>query len=291
MELSIVLKKIRENRNLTIQELAKITGLGKGTIGDIETGRSKSTVKTLHKIAKALELNIEEKNLLFSTFLGNEITISPGKILKKVRKKNNITGEELAEILNCSTQFIYSIESDKSKFPLKKLEIIKNIIDEKDYLELLEAIKLDNESPILRKEKLKIKFSEQIQQNRIPFFSDVKFLIGYKEENKNKIGLEFIEVPKELNKSGNIAIKVFEESMEPEIKEEDIIIIETKHIKDIKNKIIVVDYQGAVYLKKYVEEENDSYLVSINPYYPRIKVLDKTEFRVIGKLKGVMRYY
>ena len=82
MKLSVVLKQLRESRNLTIQELAKISGLGKGTIGDIETGRSKSTVKTLHKIAKALELSIKEKNLLFSTFVGEEVIKSPGKILK-----------------------------------------------------------------------------------------------------------------------------------------------------------------------------------------------------------------
>lgn len=109
--------------------------------------------------------------------------------------------------------------------------------------------------------------------------------------NEDETELEFIEVPEELAKPGNIAIRVFGESMEPEIKDGDTIVIETKCVECIKNKIIVVNYQGAVYLKKYVEEENNSYLVSINPYYPRIKVLDKTEFRVIGRLKGVMRYY
>lgn len=214
-----------------------------------------------------------------------------GETLKRIRKENNITGEKLAEILDCSTQFIYSIESNKSKFPIKKLEIIKKVINEKNYSELLDAIKTDNESPVLKEEKLKIKYIGQIKQKKIPFFPDIQASAGYGCLNEEDTELEFIEVPEELAKPGNIAIKVFGESMEPEIKDGDTIVIETQGGQCINNKIIVVNYQGSVYLKKYVEENNNSYLVSINPYYPRIKILDKTEFRVIGRLKGVMRYY
>ena len=214
-----------------------------------------------------------------------------GETLKKIRKKNKITGEQLAELLDCSTQFIYSIESNKSKFPIKKLELIKNFINENDYSELLDAIKLDNESPILKEEKLKIKYIGQIKQKKIPFFPDIQASAGYGCLSEDETELEFIEVPEELAKPGNIAIRVFGESMEPEIKDGDTIVIETKCVECIKNKIIVVNYQGAVYLKKFVEEGNTCYLVSINPYYPRIKVLDKAELKVIGKLKGVMRYY
>lgn len=219
-KLSIVLKKLRESRNLTIVELANKAGLGKGTVGDIETGRSKSTVETLNKIAIALELNENEKDLLDSAFLGRKITQS---------KKND--------------------------------------------------------------SKSKLQYIGQIKQKKIPFFPDIQASAGYGCLNEDETELEFIEVPEELAKPGNIAIRVFGESMEPEIKDGDTIVIETKCVECIKNKIIVVNYQGAVYLKKYVEEENNSYLVSINPYYPRIKVLDKTEFRVIGRLKGIMRYY
>ena len=53
---AIVLKKLRESRNLTIVQLAQLAGVGKGTVGDIETGKNKSTIKTLEKISKALKL-------------------------------------------------------------------------------------------------------------------------------------------------------------------------------------------------------------------------------------------
>lgn len=67
--LSIVLKKLRESKKLTIEELAKRANIGKGTVGDIETGRSRSTTKTLTKISKALNLSENEKSILFNSFL------------------------------------------------------------------------------------------------------------------------------------------------------------------------------------------------------------------------------
>lgn len=73
MKLSIVLKQLREEKGYTIEELAKKAGIGSGTLGDIETGKNKSTSKTINKIISALGLNQNEKNELYSAFLGKEI--------------------------------------------------------------------------------------------------------------------------------------------------------------------------------------------------------------------------
>lgn len=72
---AIILKKLRESRNLTIAELAKLAGIGKGTVGDIETGKNKSTIKTLEKISKALKLTDDERGELFSSFVPKDIGI------------------------------------------------------------------------------------------------------------------------------------------------------------------------------------------------------------------------
>ena len=64
--LGITLKKLRERRNMTIIQLAQLAGIGKGTVGDIETGKNKSTIKTLEKISKALNLNENERSELFA---------------------------------------------------------------------------------------------------------------------------------------------------------------------------------------------------------------------------------
>lgn len=71
--LAITVKKFREEKGFTQAELAKKAGIGSGTLGDIETGKNKSTSKTINKIISALGLNQNEKNELYSAFLGKEI--------------------------------------------------------------------------------------------------------------------------------------------------------------------------------------------------------------------------
>lgn len=108
--LSVVLKKLRENKNFTIEELAKKAGLGKGTVGDIETGKSKSTVKTLNKIAIALELTPEEKNELDSAFLGRKILTEP-KLTKRERLQKDEFMKQATLMFNDET----ISEDDKEK--------------------------------------------------------------------------------------------------------------------------------------------------------------------------------
>ena len=79
-DLSITLKKLREKKGITQQELVKLSGVGQGTIGDIERGKiKKSRLDTLEKIAKALKLDEEEREELFSVLVPKDISI---KILK-----------------------------------------------------------------------------------------------------------------------------------------------------------------------------------------------------------------
>ncbi|MGL5778777.1 XRE family transcriptional regulator [Cetobacterium sp.] len=71
--LNIVVKKLRESRGITQIQLAERAGVGSGTIGEIESGKRRCTIKTLDKIAKALELTKEEKIKLDNAFMGREI--------------------------------------------------------------------------------------------------------------------------------------------------------------------------------------------------------------------------
>ena len=94
--LSIILKKLRESRGVTQQELSEISGIGQGTI---ERGKiKKSSINTLEKIAKALNLNEEERQELFSVLVPNDISI---KILKNpLYKKLDSRGrKQFSEII------------------------------------------------------------------------------------------------------------------------------------------------------------------------------------------------
>ena len=114
---AIVLKKLRESRNLTIVQLAQLAGVGKGTVGDIETGKDKSTIKTLEKISKALKLTEEERGELFSSFVPKDIGV---KILKNpLYKELNSRGKKQFEDIIEQSALMFNDESisqeDKEK--------------------------------------------------------------------------------------------------------------------------------------------------------------------------------
>lgn len=114
---AIVLKKLRESRNLTIVQLAQLARVGKGTVGDIETGKNKSTIKTLEKISKALKLTEEERGELFSSFVPKDIGV---KILKNpLYKELNSRGKKQFEDIIEQSALMFNDESisqeDKEK--------------------------------------------------------------------------------------------------------------------------------------------------------------------------------
>lgn len=94
--LGITIKKYRETRGLTQLELAKKANIGSGTLGDIERGVNKSTIKTLNKIATALNLNTQEKEELENAFLG-----------KKKNKANDFI-EQLKDPIKMMSVPVYS---------------------------------------------------------------------------------------------------------------------------------------------------------------------------------------
>ncbi|AWI04049.1 helix-turn-helix domain-containing protein [Clostridium drakei] len=60
MTLGQRIRSIRKKHKLSILDLKNITGLSKSTISEIENDKSNPTTDTLSKIAKALNVNIEE---------------------------------------------------------------------------------------------------------------------------------------------------------------------------------------------------------------------------------------
>ena len=115
--LGITLKKLRESRNLTITELATKAGLGRGTIGDIETGKNKSTIATVDTLSKALGLNKKEREQIFASMLPKDI----GK---------RLLGDYSDEFLDGLLELLKLVEVEEQKN-------ILNLITEKvEYLSL-----------------------------------------------------------------------------------------------------------------------------------------------------------
>lgn len=214
-----------------------------------------------------------------------------GKILKNFRMKNKITGHKLAELLECSHQFIYLLESNKKKLPFEKLEKLKSIMSENEYVVLKQAFDLNESPEDIKNELLSLKEMKTIEQKKIPYYRDIQASAGHGYYN-NEASYEYLEVPAEFAGKHNVAITVAGDSMEPEIKDGDIIIIDTNYTECLENKIFVVNYKDAVYLKRiFIDDDENMYLCSINPYYPKIFIEDEEELRIVGKLISVIRKY
>lgn len=93
--LRTTLKLLREKKGFTIEELSKLAKVGVGTIGDIERGKNRSTVKTINKLAIALKLTPEERNQLDSAFLGREVSKMTSVDISEMNKKNRLQFEDL----------------------------------------------------------------------------------------------------------------------------------------------------------------------------------------------------
>lgn len=58
--MKILLLEVRQNKNITLNDLAKKAGIGKTTINNIEKGKVSPTLKELEAIAKALDMRITD---------------------------------------------------------------------------------------------------------------------------------------------------------------------------------------------------------------------------------------
>lgn len=59
MRVEILVREVRENKGLTLDDLASKTGLSKGHLSRIERQETEPTISTLCRIALALHVNVE----------------------------------------------------------------------------------------------------------------------------------------------------------------------------------------------------------------------------------------
>lgn len=66
MRIEILLKQAREEKNITLQRLAELTGMSKWHLSRIENGETMPTILTIERIAVALKVDSKK---LYKTIL------------------------------------------------------------------------------------------------------------------------------------------------------------------------------------------------------------------------------
>src|SRR5690554_2777951 len=118
--IGIQLREIREEKNLTLIELGKKSGVSYTHISEIERGKTCASLKTLEKLAKVLEIST-------SNFFQLEEDFTLGEKIRKLRIKQNLTQLQLAENIGVSLSLIGQIETDRVKPAMDTLQNIANV--------------------------------------------------------------------------------------------------------------------------------------------------------------------
>lgn len=100
------LRRLREQKGLTLNELSRRSGVSLAHISEIERGRSTASLKTLEKLAAALEVST-------SSLLQVKRGESLGSKLRRLREKMGLTQKELADQVGISHSLIGQIETDR----------------------------------------------------------------------------------------------------------------------------------------------------------------------------------
>lgn len=223
-----------------------------------------------------------------------------GEILKKYRKIKGLNKKEAGELVGISDSFWSRIESGKREISEKLLEkIIEKFELSQTDSEKIKEIQALNEVPEIIKNKLNQKGIDINNLEKLDEYCE-KVLLPCRGEASAGFGrincdepLEYIEVYKHDFSRKSFVVKVAGDSMEPEIKDGSVIIVDPNQCEweHINNKIGVVSYKDEVYVKRIRLRNNGRVILleSINPAYETITILseDIEYFKCYGKVVGV----
>ena len=201
--------------------------------------------------------------------------------LKKLRKQKGLSQSAFAEILHASQNTVSQWESGERE---PSYEITQQIAD---YFDVSVDYLLGRD--ILPKNAIPVDLSTFV---KIPVYGEVSAGLGCLAED-NIIGYELVS-PESINKYENyFFLKVKGDSMEPEIRECDLALIQKCTSVDSGSvAVVIIDDENGV-IKKVNYGDDWIELVSFNPYYPprRFEGADVQRIMVVGLVKQIVRKF
>ncbi|MCT4641014.1 MAG: S24 family peptidase [Bacteriovoracaceae bacterium] len=90
------------------------------------------------------------------------------------------------------------------------------------------------------------------------------------------------------NKHSTFLVRASGKSMEPEIKDEDILVVD-RSLKAASGSIVAVFYNGSPLCKQFIKKDDRTYLASFNESYKKIEVTGTDELEIFGVVIGIAR--
>lgn len=201
-----------------------------------------------------------------------------GKRLRKMREKLGLSRSELARAVGMTPDTLYYCEQ-KGRVPqgenlLKIAEVLGVSVD---YL----LGRTNN--PHIHLEKKDIISLKQIPVYNGAGAGNATFPDGYNIA-------DWIGIPS--NSPGKFGVIVHGNSMQPEISDGDIVIVDPNISWKNGDKVVVIDIiETGAMVKKIFEENGTLILQSLNPDYPPIVIHphESNRYHIIGKVVGIYR--
>lgn len=192
--------------------------------------------------------------------------------------------QKVAEMLQMSGQSFYARRKTKS---LPYDQIIEAVKDSDINLEwLFYGIGEKNITP-------RLKLTEDEEKITVKFFPDISVSAGMGCLNGDFCEYELITIDRSLVPdvmSKNIeALRVSGDSMDPTIKDRDVIFVDKSQRTIINGKIFVVKFAGEVYAKRIYKAPKSLIIKSDNPQYPQYEVQPE-DIEVLGQIIYNMEY-
>ena len=198
---------------------------------------------------------------------------SIGKKIELLRKNKKLTRDELAEKVNISKQSIFNYETERRLIPIDALSLIA------DFFEVpIESFFNDN---FINSEK--IKNNNTVKIPVIP--------IAYSDMTNIPSVIDWYVFPVSLSKNADYATIQDNNSMEPKIYEDDLILI--KKTNELENENIgLFKLNGKIICKRFYKNliTNEILLKSDNLTVDSIKITEKDNFKIVGKVVGIFDY-
>jgi DNA polymerase V len=87
------------------------------------------------------------------------------------------------------------------------------------------------------------------------------------------------------------ALKVIDDSMQPEFNEGDIIIVSPHEIPDHDDYVIIKDIEGATVFRQLKRYGKTRVLHPLNPKYPDMEFSRRHQFKIVGKVVEKKKKY
>lgn len=135
-------RSLREQKGITVTELARATGLSPAHISEIERGRSAPSIRTLEKLARALGVS---PGVLVRSVGANGV----GEKLRRLRERLGLTQKEVAQKAGVSYGLIGQIESGRTQSSVTTLSLLAEalgvspcyfLMDEEEVLEVTRSL-------------------------------------------------------------------------------------------------------------------------------------------------------